>query len=88
MCSILPRLVDYQLSKGLVNSANAEIRQICIDQDMEFLNLNKAFCFRGVPLGHFFYDDNLHLSHSGNMVLVKAVKKSWSEYRKSHSIDN
>ena len=84
VCSILPRLVDYQWSKGLVNAANSVIRQMCYDQDAEYLNLSKGFCVRGVPSDHFFYRDNLHLSYRGNVLLVKAVKKSRSEYKNLH----
>ena len=84
-CSVVPRLVDFETTKPVLNCVNKKIRKLCNEFNTEFLSLDRAFCWTGIPQEPFYQRDRLHLSRRGALVLKKAIEKSFAEYRKHTS---
>ena len=81
VCGIVPRLVDYKVSKSLVNRTNKELGKMCARFDIEFCVIDKAFCYCGIQQECYYKADRLHLSVKGAKVLVKSVQRCIAKHR-------
>ena len=80
---LVPRLTDYQMSKGLINLVNKKLRNMCADFGVKFCAVDKAFCIKGIPQEAYFKPDRLHLSTRGATVLVKVIQREFHVCNKS-----
>ena len=81
-CSVLPRLVDYEDSKPVVNSVNKNLRKLCVAMEATFCSIDRAFCYQGVPQEAYYKFDRLHLSRKGVLVVKKCIQQVIAKYRK------
>lgn len=86
--AILPRPVDFAVTKELVIKANNRIRRFCKFRKFPFLKTFKPFVDRkGIPMRHMFAikDGGLHLNTEGSRVLSNFFLQVVKSQRNVHA---